>query len=188
MIAEAEGKVLEVAGGTGKNFTHYTDKCSELLFVDSSEMMLQTAIWKFKVLNKENNISLKANTRVAFKVMDAEALKLPDNYFDTVIDTYGLCSFDDPVKALHEMERVCKADGKILLLEHGRSEFHQWINKYILDKYESEHAWKYGCSWNRDIPQIVADAGLSVVSQKRAHLGTNIYIVAKPKQETIKEE
>lgn len=37
------------------------------------------------------------------------------------MDTFGLCSYEDPVKALTEMQRVCKKGGRILLLEHGRS-------------------------------------------------------------------
>lgn len=52
---------------------------------------------------------------------DAEALQFADDSFDTVISTLSTCSFYDPIKALQEMRRVCKADGKILLIEHGRS-------------------------------------------------------------------
>lgn len=51
----------------------------------------------------------------------AESLPYADETFDTVVDTFGLCSFYDPVKALQEMARVCKRDGRILLLEHGRN-------------------------------------------------------------------
>lgn len=43
-----------------------------------------------------------------------------DDMFDFVVDTFGLCSFNDPVNVLREMARVAKPDGKILLLEHGK--------------------------------------------------------------------
>lgn len=43
----------------------------------------------------------------------AEALPFADNYFDTVIDTFGLCSVDNAHAAMQEMVRVCKPGGKV---------------------------------------------------------------------------
>lgn len=187
-LALAKGKVLEIAGGTGKNFVHYTKDCTEILFLDSSKMMLQTANWKFKKLNKTGKLKLAPDTKVRFQVSDAENLNIiADDSFDTVIDSFGLCSFDDPVKAVKEMGRVCKPDGKIVLLEHGRSNFHTWLNNYILDPYVKAHAWKYGCNWNRDIPDIVTEAGLYIESEKRKHFGTDILIIASPTKPLSKD-
>lgn len=47
------------------------------------------------------------------------------------VDTFGLCSFEDPAVALKEMQRCCRPGGKVLLLEHGRSSW-GWLNT-ILD-------------------------------------------------------
>ena len=47
----------------------------------------------------------------------------------------GLCSYEDPVKALREMARVCKTEqqgGRLLLLEHGRSWL--WPVNVLLDR------------------------------------------------------
>jgi ubiquinone/menaquinone biosynthesis C-methylase UbiE len=58
----------------------------------------------------------------AVAVADAErGLPYADGSFDTVLDAFGLCSYEDPVAALREMRRVCRPDGRVLLLEHGRS-------------------------------------------------------------------
>jgi SAM-dependent methyltransferase len=57
--------------------------------------------------------------------------KYPPRSFDTVIDAFGLCSHEDPVLVLQEASRVCKPDGRILLLEHGRAHtgfFFDWLN------------------------------------------------------------
>lgn len=95
------------------------------------------------------------------------------------MDTFGLCSFEDATAALREMERVTKDDGQILLLEHGRSHF-DWLNA-ILDKNSHRHTARWGCIWNRDIEQLVRDAGLEIVSLQRWHFGTTYLFQCKPK-------
>ncbi|KAI8925422.1 S-adenosyl-L-methionine-dependent methyltransferase [Entophlyctis helioformis] len=114
----------------------------------------------------------------AFTVMNSERLLYPARTFDTVVDTFGLCSHSDPVGALREMGRVCRPGGRILLLEHGRSEL-EWVNT-MLDKGSAEHADRWGCWWNRDILGIVGEAGLQVHEVKRYHFGTTYCIVAGP--------
>ena len=52
--------------------------------------------------------------------MDVQQLDFPDNYFDTVFATFAFCSVPDPVAGLKELKRVCKPEGKLLLLEHMR--------------------------------------------------------------------
>ena len=127
--------------------------------------------------------------------------------FDTVVDTFGLCSHEDPVRVLQvrrgggvesvltvallastpppphpcsaqEMARVCKPGGRILLLEHGRGTW-GWVND-ILERQAPEHYAKWGCWWNRDIEALVRDAGLRVESQRRWHFGTTHVTVARP--------
>ena len=45
-----------------------------------------------------------------------------DDSFDTVFATFVFCSVPDPVAGLRELRRVCKPDGRLLLLEHMRPE------------------------------------------------------------------
>ncbi|KAH6842852.1 hypothetical protein B0I37DRAFT_383026 [Chaetomium sp. MPI-CAGE-AT-0009] len=100
----------------------------------------------------------------------AVAAVAPTKY-DTIIQTFGLCSVADPVKLLANMAAKVQPDtGQILLLEHGRGSF-EWMNKR-LDKAAPKHFQKFGCWWNRDIEQIVREAaeqvpGLEVVTLKR---------------------
>lgn len=108
----------------------------------------------------------------------AEQLPFPDNSFDTVVDMFGLCSYDDPVRSLREMSRVCKPDGVLLLIEHGRGR-RERINTY-LDKWAPRHARMWGCWWNRDIRRYLRLAGIHTVVRDEKHFGTSQLIVAKP--------
>merc|ERR1712087_283762 len=110
---------------------------------------------------------------------DAANLSFPDNSFDTIVDTFGLCSFDDPVAVLKELQRVCKPDGTILLLEHGRSKSYSGLTGY-LDKHAERHAKNWGCVWNRDIDKIVKDSGIKLEKLDNWHFGTTYYMVCKP--------
>jgi methyltransferase OMS1 len=50
----------------------------------------------------------------------------------------------------------------------------------VLDSGAAEHRRKWGCEWNRDITQLVAQADLRVHSMRRWHFGTTYIIEAEP--------
>lgn len=104
---EAKGKVLEVGVGTGRNIRYYP-KSIEVTAIDFSEKMLEKAEKK----------ALKSGRKVDLRLMDVQELAFADETFDTIITTCVFCSVPDPVKGLKEIRRVCKKDGKILMLEH----------------------------------------------------------------------
>ena len=141
---------------------------------------------KNEKLEKRENVANKTRMLADARVSDAAASPFASDSFDAVVDTFGLCSFEDPVAALREMSRVCRKGrgekdappGKIYLLEHGRSDW-AWLSN-ILDRHADPHAKRWGCYWNRDILAIVREAGLEVQSVARYHLGTTYVIVAAP--------
>jgi methyltransferase OMS1, mitochondrial len=180
LLRHARGDVLEVGAGTARNLPYYDPrKVRRLVLTDSSPAMLQRA--KDKVAaNEEAAKKTGTTTRIVACQADAHTLPLPDEAFDTVVDTFGLCSYDDPVAVLKEMSRVCKkSDGKILLLEHGRSRSYQWITNH-LDRNSETHAANWGCVWNRDLDDILAKSGLQVESIHTWHFGTTYYVVCRP--------
>lgn len=164
----AQGSVLEVAVGSGRNFSSYGDSVTSITATDYSKEMLKQA-------------SIKAS-KVPVKFVQSDAHDLSatfsDERFDTVVDTFGLCSFEDPVYVLQEMQKVCKPDGQILLLEHGVSNS-RWMRKFM-DKKATKHAHSWACIFNRDIEGIIEKSGLVVQSIERRHFGTTYFIVAKP--------
>jgi methyltransferase OMS1, mitochondrial len=167
-LRKSKGGLLEVGCGTGRNFGYYPPAVTKVVAVDSVAAMVAQATKK--VSRSTRDISLQ--------VMNAHELKFSDKSFDTVVDTFGLCSYEDPIAVLKEMSRVCKQDGRILLIEHGKGKY-TWINN-ILDKGAQRHAHNWGCIWNKDIESLVSQAGLRVVSTSRWHFGTTYVIEAKP--------
>eukprot|EP00050_Salpingoeca_kvevrii_P016432 m.55406 g.55406 ORF g.55406 m.55406 type:complete len:241 (-) comp6927_c0_seq3:75-797(-) len=166
LLARATGRTLEVAAGTGRNLGLYPAGI-DLTLTDRSAAMVEVA--------RAKAAAESAPVLVQCHEADAMALPFEDAAFDTVVDTFGLCSADDPVKMLRELKRVCR--GRILLLEHGASSW-GWLNWY-LDFRATAHAAHWGCFWNRDILALVEEAGLEVESIERRHMGTTYLIVAQ---------
>lgn len=104
-------QVLEVGVGTGKNIPHYPSGI-RVTGIDLSEKMLVRA--RRRAAGK--------NTPITLHQMDVQALEFPDGAFDSAIATFVFCSVPDPVAGLREMARVVRPGGRIVLLEHVRSE------------------------------------------------------------------
>jgi len=102
-------RALEVGVGTGKNFAYYPGGV-DITAIDLSPHMLARARRRAE----------KLHLQVDLQEMDAQHLDFPDQSFDTVFATFVFCSVPDPVAGLRELKRVCKPDGKLLLLEHMR--------------------------------------------------------------------
>jgi ubiquinone/menaquinone biosynthesis C-methylase UbiE len=168
VLRQASGRVLEVAVGTGKNLRYYPRGC-RINAVDLSREMLGIA--------QKRAARLQMN--VSFLLADAEALPFSDASFDTVVSSLSTCTFPDPVAALREMARVCRTDGKILLLEHGRSN-RAWLGRWQ-DRHADQFAKPLGCNWNREPLELAKDAHLKVIEARRNFFGVFHRIEAKPK-------
>lgn len=159
LFQQAFGDVLDVATGTGANYEFFPSSCN-VTGIDLSEQMLEVAKTRAN----------KIGRAVRLQPMNAEQIEYPSESFDTVASALSLCTIPDPVRALQEMSRVCKKDGKILLLEHGPS---NWkiiaaLQKLLVGDW---HVRKYGCHWDREPDQFVEQAGLSIRSHRRQFFG-----------------
>ncbi|KAM3160224.1 putative Methyltransferase OMS1, mitochondrial [Lachancea thermotolerans] len=192
LMKHCQGDVLEIACGTGRNLK-YADlaNINSITFLDASKKMMEITHEKFR----EEFPNFK---RAAFVVGKAESLlELASGgssvnldpstkvKYDTIVEAFGLCSHQDPVKALKNFEMLLKPGGRIVLLEHGRGKY-GFINK-ILDDRAEKRLETWGCRWNLDLGEILDDSGLEIVEEKRTHLGTTWCIVAKRKGDVKKE-
>ena len=143
------GEVLEIGVGTGLNFEFYDfDKVTSVKGIDPAISSLEIA--KKRII--EMNIPVE--------VMEgsAEEITFEDNTFDSVVVGYSLCTIPDPIKALKEIKRVLKSNGKLFFTEHG------------ISPEESVRRWQHrinpiwsklagGCNINRNTEDMILRSG-----------------------------
>lgn len=151
LLSSVHGKVLEVGVGTGANLPFYPAG-AEVTGIDFSKGMLNQARKKLYQLHAENHIRLIE--------MDAQDLQFSDQIFDFIVSTCVFCSVPDPIKGLRELGRVCKPDGKILMLEHMRSE--NKVAGVIMDLLNPLTVRLWGANINRRTLDNIRCAGLTI--------------------------
>lgn len=139
LISQARGRVLEIGVGTGLNLPYYNfEAVGSLVGVDISPGMLQEA--------KRRSEGLGGSIELI--QADATALPLEDASFDTVLDSFSLCTFNAPLSALREMRRVVRPGGRVLLLEHSRSD-NGILASYQQLTAETVRRTARGCDWSQ---------------------------------------
>lgn len=146
-VGAALGRVLEIGVGSGLNLPLY-ESGTDVVGLDPSAKLLSMA--REATTDRAKTIQLIEGS--------AESIPLPNHAFDTVVTTWTMCSIPNLPKALAEVRRVLKDDGRLVFAEHGRApdpEVVRWQNALT-------PVWKRiggGCHLNRPIDQLVRDGG-----------------------------
>jgi ubiquinone/menaquinone biosynthesis C-methylase UbiE len=151
LLQEATGSVLEIGGGTGANLPFYGAGVRELIVTEPEEPMARRL---------ERRL---AGYELPGRVVRAPAEELPfgGETFDFVVSTLVLCTVDDPARALAEIHRVLRPGGRLIFLEHVRSEdprLARWQDRL-------HGGWAligHGCHCNRPTLASIERAGFSV--------------------------
>lgn len=109
-LSEFKGRVLEIGFGKGESLPYYSPDC-EVFALEKSAKKIQAQKDKFGKYKK-----------IKFFQGDAENLPFEDNFFDSVTESFVLCSVNSLDIAMREIKRVLKVGGKFILLEHTRSD------------------------------------------------------------------
>ncbi len=108
--------MLELAVGSGLNLPLYNwTSLASLTALDLSQGMLSRAAAAAAAAQLPSN-------KLTLLQGDVAALPFETSSFDCVVDTFSLCVFERPGEALREARRVVKPNGRVLLLEHTRSD------------------------------------------------------------------
>jgi ubiquinone/menaquinone biosynthesis C-methylase UbiE len=165
VVPLAKGKVLDIGIGSGLNIPFYnSDKIDKVIGIDPSHELIELA----KELANDSKASIE------LVIGSAESIPYPDNFFDTVLVTYTMCTIPNVAMANKEMWRVLKDDGRLIFCEHGLApdkKISKWQNR--IDPFWGKIAG--GCHLNRDIQKLITDAGFSFESLDK------MYIPSTPK-------
>jgi phosphatidylethanolamine/phosphatidyl-N-methylethanolamine N-methyltransferase len=108
LAPHAGEQILEVGVGTGLLLPLYPRHC-DIVGIDLSDRMLDEARKRADALQLEN---------IALHHMDASNMAFEDNSFDTVVAAYVITAVPDHRAVMREMIRVCRPQGRIILLNH----------------------------------------------------------------------
>jgi ubiquinone/menaquinone biosynthesis C-methylase UbiE len=148
LLADADGRVLEIGGGTGANLRYYGGLDS-LVVTEPEPPMLRRL---------QDRVREQA-TQAEVVQAPAEDLPFEDASFDTVVSTLVLCGVDQE-RSLGEVRRVLRPGGRLLFLEHVRSDdpalarFQDrinWLNRFLV-----------GCECNRETLTAIEAAGFTI--------------------------
>ena len=151
LLSEAQGQTIELGAGTGANLDLYPETVEELVLVEPDPHMVRRLRSKLS----------EAGKRVELVAAPAERLPFEDSSFDTAVFTLVLCTVPDPAAALAETARVLRPGGRMLFIEHVRSEdpaLARWQDRF-------EKPWRFlgdGCHCNRDTVAALEASALSL--------------------------
>jgi len=160
VVPQASGVVLEIGIGPGLNLPLYDPaRVTHVIGVDPMAGFLG--------LGQERH----RRSPVPLEIIQAPAERLPleDSSIDTAVITYTLCSVDDPARALREVRRVLRPNGRVLFLEHGLSSdagVAAW-------QHRLNPIWRrlaVGCNLTRPVQKLLAEAGFTIRSIEHYYL------------------
>ncbi len=150
LLPAAEGRVLEIGVGSGLNLPFYGRAVTGLVGLDPSAELLAMARARQPA----------AGLKMELVPGSAEALPFESLSFDSLVTTWTLCSIGSAYAALSEMRRVLKPEGRLIFIEHGRSE----DPKVVAWQDRLNPLWGCvagGCNINRPIAEMIRQSGFA---------------------------
>ena len=158
LLRDLTGQVLEVGTGTGRNIPFYPPGLARLVLTEPDQYMRRKLSEKIRT---------RAPNRAELLDASLDDLPFPAASFDAVVATLVLCSVPHPERALREIHRVLKPDGRFVFLEHVAAEDRPQRLKW---QRRVEPFWKRisgGCHLTRRTADAIVAAGFTVADVRR---------------------
>jgi len=174
LLAEAQGRVVEIGAGTGVNLDLYGPAVEDLTLIEPDPHM--GAKLRDRLADRSSDVTGSASPPARLCAAPAEAIPFDDDTFDTAVATLVLCTVPDPVAAIAELSRVLKPGGRLLFIEHVRSEdpsSARWQDRF-------EKPWRFmadGCHCNRDTAATLTASSFEIESIDHGKLPKSMPIV-----------
>src|SRR6516165_324881 len=158
LLAQAQGRVLEIGAGTGLNLALYGPELESLTVTEPERPMLKRL---------EQHVQERTPSALVLRA-PAEDLPFEDGSFDTAVSTLVLCGVDDQPRALRELRRVLRPGGQLLFIEHVRSDDPRtahmqdrmnWLNRLVVC-----------CDCNRPTLGSIQEAGFTITQVEHTAL------------------
>jgi ubiquinone/menaquinone biosynthesis C-methylase UbiE len=99
-------------------------------------------------------------SNIEFQVASSESIPYPDEFFSSIICTFSIHHYQNPVQALLEMKRVLKQDGSMVILDSARDlSFPIWLQDRARRYFEKSHVKYYT---TKEMKELITSAGLKL--------------------------
>jgi ubiquinone/menaquinone biosynthesis C-methylase UbiE len=159
LLSQAHGAVLEIGAGTGANLDKYPAAVTDLVLLEPEAPMAR----------RLGDHLPRASVPARIVSAPAESIPFADDTFDYAVSTLVLCTVNDPARALAELKRVLKPGGRLLFLEHVRSDdpgVARWQDRIHPLWVRIGH----GCHCNRSTLELIGAGGFTIEGVERGRM------------------
>ncbi len=156
-------RVLEVSFGTGWLLTRYAGNF-ETYGVDLNERMVAIA---------RRNLA-RTGVTAELRQANVEALPYPDGHFDSVVNTMAFSGYPNGQRAMSEMHRVLRSQGRLVLIDVGYPPDGNRLGSALVG------IWKHSGDVIRDMAPLFDSFGFDVNHEQIGGFGSvHLYVATK---------